>query len=133
MHGKIADELRFKTGFVNQSLGTSKNTAWVSLADARRALVHVFAATTGNDQHISIQWQEATDSGGSGAQNVGDAIDAECLVNGEGFSAVGEIRADQLSAGFAYVRASVVETGSPTPGLTASAALVLGENRFNPA
>lgn len=132
MNAKIADHLRFKAGFVNQSLATVKNTEWVSLENAGRVLAHIFSAQTANDQHVTVQFQQATASDGSGATNVGAAIDAEALVNGEKFSTVAELRADQMSDGYTHARATVVESGSPTPGLTASCGLVLGENRYNP-
>lgn len=130
---KIADKLRYAFGFVNQALATAKNTAYVSLENARRAAVLLIANEVGAGSTITVQWQEAQDSSGTGVQNVGDP--EVITISGtetDKLAVSSEIRADQLSEGFTHVRASVVEAGSPTPGFTASAAMILGENRFNP-
>lgn len=130
---KIFDTLKKSFGFVGQSLATVKTTDYVSLEDSARVAAAIIASAVGAGSTIVVQWKEATDSNGTGAQNVGDpetiTIDGEETAK---LAVSAELQSDQLSAGFTHVAATVVEAGSPTPGFTASCVLIRGGNRFNP-
>lgn len=113
---KITEALGFD-GIVGADGSGGVTTAYVSAADARR--IAVFAQTTAGT--LSVQFSEATDSSGSAAQNLGDAVDISAT------SGTAEIDSTDLSDGFTHVAAVVTSSGAtPTAGT-----IVSGVRRFN--
>lgn len=102
--GKIAQHVGVSAaGTV--AAGTTINGAWISAADALQIAVAIAA-----DQDVSVQWQEATDSAGTGGQNLGSAVD---LAANSGTS---EIAVGSITSGFTHVRAVITLDASGAGG-----------------
>lgn len=113
---KITEALGFD-GVVAADGSGGATTPFISASDARR--IAVFASTTAGT--LSVQFREATDDAGAGAQNLGDPVSIDDV------SGVAEIESSELSDGFTHVAAIVTSSGvTPTAGT-----IVSGVRRFS--
>lgn len=112
--GKIAQHVGVSAAGV-VAAGTTINGAWISAADAPQIAVAVNA-----DEDCAVQWQEATDSSGTGGQNLGSAVDFDDTFG------TSEIDAGSLTAGFTHVRAVVTLDASGA----GAAIYMLGNRRY---
>lgn len=114
-HGKIAQQVGLSAAGVSAT-GTTLNGGWISAADAPQIAVAISA-----NQNASVQWQEATDDQGTGAQNLGDSVDL-----GANFG-TSEINSAAVTTGFTHVRAVVTLAATGAAG----AIYLLGNQRYS--
>lgn len=131
MRGKISEMLVFVLGFIAQNITSQKTTAFVDVTGARKVAVNVVSDDNAAEQTVSIQWRAAKDAAGLDAVDLGDPITVTALSTGK-FSVTGDVEVAGLPDGYTHLAAQVTETGSPAAIASATATLILGENRFNP-
>jgi hypothetical protein len=117
---------------VSQSAGTV-TTGWVAASNFHRFLATIITGVLGASATVDAKFQQATDSGGTGAKDVtGKSITQIVKASGDNKTAMVNLRAEELDIanGFNYIRVSL------TVGTAASLVGVLlqgGVQRFAPA
>lgn len=133
MNRKIAETIEPIVGFVGQDLTAgAKTTAYVDVSGAGRIGVNVSSNDTAAGQGVSVQFKQATDSSGTGAKNLGDAIALTGASSGK-LSLIAERLAEGLDAGFTHIAAEVTETDSPAALSSVNATVILADYRYNPS
>ena len=79
------------------------NTDWVPMSKFRQAEFDVMVGTFGADATVDFKLQEATSSGGAGAQDLSGKAITQLVDGDDDKQAIVNVRADELSDGYHYV------------------------------
>ena len=107
---KISEALDVRAGKVAADGDAGVDTPWLDMESVNRIAFYV--QTVDGQEVDSVQLREATDDGGAGAQDLGDAVTIGAQTG------VVEIEVSDLSSGFTHVRANASTTGAHPVGVT---------------
>ena len=131
MNRKISEMLSVIVGFIAQDLTAgAKTTAYIDVSLVGRIAVSMVSNDTAAGQAFSVQFKQATDSSGTGAKNLGDAITVTADSSGK-LSIIADRVAAGFDDGYSYAAAEITQTDSPTTISSATAVLLTSEQRFS--
>lgn len=129
---KLSERLRVISAITPQDIDTADVTsAYVKLDHHRRVMAVVNTASLAQGKKLTVQLKQATAAVGTGAKNLGAAVEVVAGSGGGAVSAIAEAMAEELDTanGYAYVAVTVgTDAGSATDG---AAFLILGDGRFS--
>jgi hypothetical protein len=126
---KLSEAARYDVGVAPQDITTDRTGSWYDAAGFRRFLAFLSTATVAAGNSATVQFQQAEDSSGTNAKDLGTATSVTAGSGGEELSAIAEAKAEDMDAGFTHIAVKVTCEGS---GVNGSATLVRGVPRYNP-
>lgn len=124
----IGERYQIVSALAPQALDAAKTSAYQSMANRFRVLAVVTTGTVAATKKVTVQLKQATDSSGTGAKNLGTAVEATAGTGGEAIfltaeAAVGDL---DIANGYSHVAVSVSTDDTNEPE---AAAILL----FDPA
>lgn len=128
--GKLSEHVDVDAGLINADITTDRQSGWVSMANFRRALGHLQTGSVDAGSSATLQFQQAQDSGGTGAKALGDAVSQTAGSGGEALEMEVEAFVSDMDTanGFTHIRMEV--TCDNSSAVIGAATLVRDEGRF---
>lgn len=118
-------------GVINPQLvdDNTVTTGWIAAKNFKRFLATVQLGAT--DITVNAKLQRATDSGGTGAEDIPDKAITQFSATDDNKQALIDLRADELTENFSHFRLSITVGNGSTGGYVA-ATVVAGGLRYGP-
>lgn len=130
MSRKLSSNLRVRAAVTPQDISAARTSPFLDVSGAGRVLATVTVATVGATKKVTVQFRQATDASGTGARNLGSAVEKVAPAGGAALDLIAEAKVEDLDDDCAFV--AVVLSSDNGSAVNGSAMLILGDNRFNP-
>lgn len=126
----IAERASYDVGVYPQDVGTADVTGdYVSMESYNRVAAVAYSAEAADGTTFTVQLRQATDSGGSDAKDLGEAVTVTATEADEVLQAIAEERVWELDDDFTHV---AVQLSSDEDGLSGAATLIRADGAYRP-
>lgn len=129
---KLSEAARYDVGVAPQDITTDRTGSWYDAAGFRRLLAFLTTATVATGQKATIIFQQATDSSGTDAKDLGTAVEVTAGSGGEELEAEVDAKVEDMDSGFTHIAVKVTCDDPASAGVQGAAMLVRGVPRYNP-
>lgn len=132
MSMKLSQSLRTRAALAPQDITTARTGPFADVAGGQRMLAVVVTGPVAATKKVTAKFLQAQDAAGTGAKDLGSALDTVAPAGGAALSPMIEAKIEDLDTnnGYGFVALNLVSDNASA--VLAGASLILGNNRFNP-